>query len=133
MTRSLGKGVAPVVRVAVLTVVLAASQSAGAVEIVLNYAYDTNGFFTTNPDARDRIEDAAAYFETFADSLDALVPNGPNTWSEPAAGTTGVVARMGQDSAATASSRSWAWVVRSSGRSASRSQVRRMIPSGSIR
>lgn len=47
----------------------------GAIDIVFDYTYDTQGFFTSNPQAVARLEEAAVFYEAIIqDSLDAIVP-----------------------------------------------------------
>jgi len=52
---------------------LAAASPASAIDIVLDYTYDTNNFFNSQA-KKDVLEEAAAIFEVFTDSLTAIVP-----------------------------------------------------------
>ena len=52
---------------------LTLTDDAKAIDIVIDYTYDTNNFFDTQP-KRDTLDAAAAVFEVFTDSLDAIVP-----------------------------------------------------------
>ena len=57
-----------------------------AIDIVVDYSYDTNNFFNAagNADwaaARARLEDATVYFESVADVLLSISPGGGNTWT----------------------------------------------------
>lgn len=57
------------------------TQPAKAINIIFNYDYDTNGFFSPQSN-KDTLEEAASYFESaFNDTLDAITPSGSNTWS----------------------------------------------------
>jgi len=53
--------------------VLCCSVNASAINIVFDYSLDTNNFFNTQA-KRDVLDSAAAVFEVFTDSLDAIVP-----------------------------------------------------------
>jgi Matrixin len=53
--------------------VLASGPHAEAISIVFDYSLDTNNFFNTQA-KRDVLDTAAAVFEVFTDSLDAIVP-----------------------------------------------------------
>jgi len=54
-----------------------------SITIQINYAYDTSGFFTSNPTARSTLQlaanDLASAINT---SLAAIAPSGTNTWDE---------------------------------------------------
>lgn len=53
-----------------------------AVTVQFDYQYDTNLFFDAGTDARDRLEDAGAFFESVLDDdLDAITPGGGNSWN----------------------------------------------------
>jgi hypothetical protein len=53
-----------------------------AINIVFDYRYDTNGFFTSNPNAKVDLEAAGQFFDSLlTDSLSAITPTGSNTWS----------------------------------------------------
>jgi hypothetical protein len=63
-----------------LCLVTACGAPAWAIEITIDYTYDTNNFFA-NADAKARMEQAADYFgAVLADSLDAISPGGSNSW-----------------------------------------------------
>ncbi len=53
--------------------VLVCTVQASAIDIVIDYTYDTNNFFNTQA-KRDVMDEAAALFEIFTDTLDAIVP-----------------------------------------------------------
>jgi hypothetical protein len=63
-----------------LTVILTLGNTAGAVDIVFDYTYDTTGFFN-DPQRRETLERAAQSFARLADPLAAIEPGGGNTWS----------------------------------------------------
>lgn len=73
------------IRVAVAlgtALLIGAAPAARALDIQFDYSYDTGGFFTANPAAKNLLDTAAAVFETrLADTLSAIVPSGGNTWS----------------------------------------------------
>ncbi len=58
--------------IGVLCLLVMAGQ-ASAIDIVFDYSLDTNNFFDTQA-KRDVMDSAAAVFEVFTDSLDAIVP-----------------------------------------------------------
>jgi len=69
---------------------LAAAPLAQAIEIQLDYSYDTNGFFD-QPGAKEALRAVADYYEELlTDDLAAIVPGGGNSWtaftSNPATG-----------------------------------------------
>lgn len=58
------------------------AQSAGAIQITLDYRFDSAGFFAANPAAQSALEAAADLFEQrLTDGLDAIVPDADNTWN----------------------------------------------------
>ncbi|MCA6588399.1 MAG: hypothetical protein IM516_04145 [Pseudanabaena sp. M158S2SP1A06QC] len=65
-----------------LTLVVPAASYAFTFQF--DYTYDTNSFFTNNQAARDRLADAASYYNSFTDNLTSIcVPScgGTNTWT----------------------------------------------------
>jgi len=69
-----------VARWAVLALLLVVAQSS-AMTIELDYTYDTTGFFTDNPAARNTLEAVAQVFsQNISDTLSALIPQGANSW-----------------------------------------------------
>jgi len=59
----------------VLIIFLMATRSASGLTIDFDYTYDTNGFFTANPQAKTLLNDAAEVFENrLSDSLSAITP-----------------------------------------------------------
>jgi hypothetical protein len=80
---------------AALTVLLAASSPAWAIDIVFDYSLDTNNFFL-DPARQAVLDEAAAVFEVFTDSLAAIDPDPQgglgNTWepifTHPSSGQT---------------------------------------------
>lgn len=53
-----------------------------ALDIQLDYTYDTGGFFVGHPDRQSLLEAAAAVFESrLADTLAAITPDTNNTWT----------------------------------------------------
>ncbi|HEX5242914.1 MAG TPA: pre-peptidase C-terminal domain-containing protein, partial [Tepidisphaeraceae bacterium] len=61
---------------------ISATTPPANLHIVLNYQYDSSGFFATHPDAVARLNQAAAMFSVFSDQLTALTPGSGNTWQE---------------------------------------------------
>jgi hypothetical protein len=59
---------------------LAGAGPASAINITLDYSYDTNNFFASQA-SRDALELAASYYETFGDTLAAITPGGVNSWN----------------------------------------------------
>lgn len=59
---------------------LAGGRPASAITITLDYSLDTNGFFASQA-ARDALELAASYYETFTDALAPITPGGVDTWT----------------------------------------------------
>lgn len=67
-----------------LCLVMVTTGQASAIDIVFDYTYDTQNFFNTQA-KRDVLDEAAAVFEVFTDSLDAITPGtvyNPGTGSE---------------------------------------------------
>ncbi len=69
------------------------APSAGAFTLLFDYSHDT-GFFGVGTDARNRLEDAGAFFEgLIGDDLNAITPSGGDSWmtsySDPATGGPG--------------------------------------------
>lgn len=65
----------------ILAALLVAS-SAHAFTIIIDYTYDTNGFFTSHPEAKATLESAADFFEgVIIDQIGAITPTGSNRWS----------------------------------------------------
>ena len=53
-----------------------------SVTIEINYTYDSSGFFTTNPQAKTVLQEAATMLGShLEDNLAAIVPSGGNTWT----------------------------------------------------
>jgi hypothetical protein len=70
-------------RVAILSFALSFAPRAWAFNMVIDYTYDTSGFFTTHTDAKASLEAAAGFFNgIILDNLAAITPSGGNTWSE---------------------------------------------------
>ncbi len=62
---------------------LLVAQSAHAFTIIIDYSYDTNGFFTSHPEAKATLESAADFFEgIIVDQIGAITPTGGDRWSE---------------------------------------------------
>ena len=60
---------------------LSTGSIAHALNIDIDYSYDTQGFFSAQA-RRDTLEAAANFFESvLTDDLDAITPSGGNTWS----------------------------------------------------
>jgi hypothetical protein len=58
---------------------------AGNVTITINTSFDTNGFFTSNPQALVLLDDAASFYDSILDAhLSAITPNGTNGWTTEA-------------------------------------------------
>jgi hypothetical protein len=53
-----------------------------AVNIVLDYSFDSNNFFATNPAARTDLEAAAGFYDSLlTDTLTAITPGGSDSWT----------------------------------------------------
>lgn len=62
---------------------LLVASSAHAFTIIIDYSYDTNGFFTSHPEAKATLESAADFFEgVIIDQIGGITPTGGNRWSE---------------------------------------------------
>lgn len=66
-----------------VAIALAASAvSASAITIDFDYTYDTNGFFTgANSGRQALLNQAAANFTSFTDTLSGITPGGSNSWT----------------------------------------------------
>jgi len=52
------------------------------VDIVLDYSFDTNNFFTANPAAKTDLEAAASFYDSLlTDTLSAITPGGSDSWT----------------------------------------------------
>lgn len=79
-TASAGRPLPLGVAVAMLVALFAAP--AAAVQITLDYRFDSAGFFAANPAAQAALQAAADLFAVrLTDSLDAIAPDASNTWS----------------------------------------------------
>jgi hypothetical protein len=62
---------------------LLVASPAQAFTIVIDYDYDSNGFFTAHPEAKATLESAADFFEgIIIDQIGAITPAGNDRWSE---------------------------------------------------
>src|SRR5258706_1658218 len=71
---------------------VAAPRLHAAITIQLDYSHDSNGFFTSHPQAKATLNYAAQILtDRFRDSLTAITPSGGNTWTarpfDPAGGS----------------------------------------------
>ncbi len=68
---------------------VASAWEVQAINLNFDYSLDTNNFFSPQ-ERRDRLEEAASFFEFFTDNLEAINPSGSNNWtaifSNPATG-----------------------------------------------
>lgn len=63
--------------------VLLAVAPADAFTLAIDYRYDTNGFFTANPQAATTLEAAADFFESIIiDQISDITPTSGNEWSQ---------------------------------------------------